>query len=600
MLRDHWLALCLLPSCLPLLVFAYLGTFSRIIADDYCFFGTGQDLGAWESVLHWRANWNGHYSNVFLHGLIAPVGTDAVRIFPALIILLWLFGFFFLAQRALSCAGVEKQRITIVVALAGALVSTTINASFWQQVIFWYASSVPYSLPYALLTIYAGLIWELVIRNEGQRLPKPLIAASALFCFLNAGFAALYMVVQLGIFTLAMPAALAFVPERARRHVMIIIGSGWLATIASLLVQLSAPGVAIRADAIAAKWGVPDRSLSSLLSRTAEELFAAAHAPELLAGILIMLALGMLLALTIRLRDQPLNRLPFRLSRAALVLGLGIQLLFLPLLWTYTSDLPQLLGRFSSGYASVIVVNASLILIFALLALAVHRINAMLLAQDGAWLIVPIATMLIVAMLFAMTQVRSIHWRASAYLFFTIQLLLLVLVPPPLPAAKSRRFAAFAVWAYVSAWAVTAPAVFASVHTLPVVPERVYTVPFAMSFLLNGLLWGVFLGFAIRRYKLSTLIGNYGLRLMQMLCLVLLLVISIGIAIGQAGHVPLLAGYAEEWDERHREIVTQLKMGEEAFVVKPLKTNLREFMRQNASGMPCSEDYFHAEVLVTD
>lgn len=599
--KDRWWTLAALLACLPLAVFAYLGTFSRLIYDDYCFFGTGLNLNPWENVLHWRAYQNGHYSNIFLHGLLAPVGAVAVRILPAVVILLWLFGLYFLARRAVSYAGIEKQRTAIAIALAGAVVSATINGSFWQQVIFWYTASVAYALPLALLTIYAGLMWELLIRPEERMPPLPLIAAGAAVCFLNAGFAAFHMVVQLGIFSLAIPSVLAFVPKRLHRPSITVIGSGWLATIASLFVQLSAPGVTLRAQAIAEKWGIPDRSLNTLLSRTAKELFLASQKPELLAGIVFVFALGMILALMLRLRDQPLSRAPFRLSRAPIMFGLCIQLLFIPLLWSHTSDMPQQLGRFSNGYMTVIIVNAILVLIFTVLVIGVHRVNSALARHAGSRIVIPCATLLVVVMLFVLTQFRSIHWQASSYIYFTIHLLLLVLawqLAVPLLAARSRRFAAFAAWAFASSWAASAPVALATVYTLPVVPERVL-IFLSFSLVLNGLIWGLFLGLAIRRLYTASPIEKLGHRFLLCSCLVIFSVIGMGIAAGQMRHAPLLSSFAGEWDARHHYIMAHRELGQ-PIVVDPLSSNLREFMRHNASDIPCADDYYRVDVVITN
>ncbi len=601
MLKDRWWTLAALPACLPLAVFAYLGTFSRLVYDDYCFFGTGLNLNPWENILHWRAYSNGHYSNIFLHGLLAPAGADAVRIMPAFLILLWLFGLFFLAHRALSYAGIEKQRIAMALVLAGTIVTATIHGSLWQQLIFWYTASVAYTLPLAVLTIYAGLMWELVIRRKEPRPPLPLIAAGAVVCFLNAGFAAFHMAVQLGIFSLAIPSALAFVPKRLRRPYITVIGSGWLATIASLFAQLSAPGVTLRAQYIAEKWGIPDRSLNTLLSRTAKELFLASQTPELLAGMVFVFALGMILALMLRFRDQPLSHAPFRLSRPALVFGLFIQLLFIPLLWTHTSDMPQLLGRFSSGYMTVIIANAVLVLIFTVLVIGVHRFNSALTRHAGSWIVFPCATLLVVVILFVLTQFRSIHWQASSYIYISIHQLLLVLawqLAVPLLAAQSRRFAAIAAWAYASSWAASAPVVLATVYTLPVVPERVL-IFLSFSLVLNGLIWGLFLGLAIRRLYTASPIEKRGLRLLLCCCLVLFSVIGIGIAAGQARHAPLLSSFAGEWDARHQYIMAHREIGQ-PIVVDPLSLNLREFMRHNASDIPCADDYYGVDVVITN
>lgn len=408
------------------------------------------------------------------------------------------------------------------------------------------------------------------------------------------------MVIQLGIFTLAIPAAFAFVPKRSRRPIVIVVATGWLATIASLFAQLSAPGVALRANKIAEKWGVPDRSITSLLTRTIEELFFAAQAPDLLAGIIFLLALGLFLSLKFRFRHQSLTGISFRLSRAPMLIGAGIQLLFVPLLWTHTSDMPQLLGRFSNGYATVIMANVSLLLVFALLAAGVTRINAQFVSQAGSWLVYPGLTLLIVAILFSPTQFRSIHWRASAYLFVTIQSLILLLawqLALPLPSAQSRRFAAFAALAYVSSWAVNAPVVFATVYTLPIVHERVLSF-LSFSLILNGLLWGLFLGYAISRYKLSSRLGKYGLRSLQSLCLVLVAAIGIGIAIGQARYFPLLSTYADEWDARHQYIIEQSKVDQRVIEVEPLSINSRAFMKHDAHAIPCSDEYYQADILV--
>lgn len=473
---------------------------------------------------------------------------------------------------------------------------------YWPQLIFWYAASVPYTLPLAVLTIFAGLMWDRVSRNQAKALPILMIAAGALICFVNAGLALFHMVVQLGILTLSIPALYAFVPKRTRGPYIIVAGAGWLATIASLIAQLTAPGVSIRAIAIAEKWGVPDRSVFTLLSRTATELLYASLEPELLASMILMIALGMILALKFHLGDLPSTHAPFRLSRTPLLFGLCIQLLFLPLLWTHTSDMPQLLGRFSSGFAIVVIANLILTLVFSLMALAASRFNKLLSTHYCTWLIYPIVTLLVVGVLFALTQYRSIHWRAYTYLFFTIQLLLLVLawqLSASLPSLQARKFAMLAALAYGSSWAVNAPVVFATVHTLPIVPERVLAF-LSFSLVTNALIWGVFLGFAIRRHYLVTPIGELALRFLQNLCLVALSVIGIGIAIGQVRHAPLLSTYATEWDARHASIVTKRDRGQRIVEVEPLSSNLSEFMKINANTLACSTDYYGVDARIVD
>ena len=56
----------------PLLLFAYLGQFSRLVADDYAYLGKALESGIWESMLFWREQWVGDYSGLLFMGVLAP------------------------------------------------------------------------------------------------------------------------------------------------------------------------------------------------------------------------------------------------------------------------------------------------------------------------------------------------------------------------------------------------------------------------------------------------------------------------------------------------------------------------------------------------
>ena len=55
-----WLGAVL--AAVPMLLFAYLGTFSRLMSDDYCIVANGKDLGAWETAVLYFNTWTGSYS----------------------------------------------------------------------------------------------------------------------------------------------------------------------------------------------------------------------------------------------------------------------------------------------------------------------------------------------------------------------------------------------------------------------------------------------------------------------------------------------------------------------------------------------------------
>ena len=80
----QWLIAAL--ALVPVVLYAYLGQFSRLMADDYCTVAFGLEKGAWDYMV-WKLNiWSGSYASWFFKGAIAPLDTLAPRITPAMII----------------------------------------------------------------------------------------------------------------------------------------------------------------------------------------------------------------------------------------------------------------------------------------------------------------------------------------------------------------------------------------------------------------------------------------------------------------------------------------------------------------------------------
>ena len=75
-----WLGLAV--ALLLLLLFAYLGHFSRLMSDDYCTLAVGRDLGPWQGMLHWFNTHSSSYTNFFLQGVLAPLDTAMPIITP--------------------------------------------------------------------------------------------------------------------------------------------------------------------------------------------------------------------------------------------------------------------------------------------------------------------------------------------------------------------------------------------------------------------------------------------------------------------------------------------------------------------------------------
>ena len=100
-----WLGLAV--ALLILLLFAYLGHFSRLMSDDYCAIAVGKELGAWQGMSYWFTSWAGSYTNFFFKSAIAPLDTLAPAVTPATIIGLWWLALAWLVANRAQTTGVQ-------------------------------------------------------------------------------------------------------------------------------------------------------------------------------------------------------------------------------------------------------------------------------------------------------------------------------------------------------------------------------------------------------------------------------------------------------------------------------------------------------------
>ena len=363
----QWLTAAL--ALAPVVFYAYLGQFSRMMSDDYCSIALSREMDAWDYMVHKLNTWSGSYANWFIKGAMAPLGSLAPRVMPTVIIILWMVGLAWLVFQILIYLKIDHSRRALSVAISASTVAAAIHAFYSPQSFYWYAASIPYALPLALLTIYLALVFWLAQR------PRPslwaVIAGGAL-CFITAGAAEMFAVFQAIFLTLCLLASFAFLRTSVRRTYALVFGVGWLATLLGLVIQLSSPGVYLRTASIAQAYGQSYREMSAILSETLSRIPGYIGHPQALAGLIMLMGVG-LLAMLICYKPQAALDVskPVKLVLPSLCLGLIVQLIFIPILWLHISDHPQLLGRFSVRYMTAIILN--IVFIFGFLALLWRR-----------------------------------------------------------------------------------------------------------------------------------------------------------------------------------------------------------------------------------
>ena len=593
-------------SLAPVLLFAWLGQFSRMMSDDYCQIGIAQGKGAWGYMIFKLDTWAGSYANWFFKGVMAPLDVLLPRITPAIIIVLWLAGLSWLVFQGLGYLKISGSRRALAVAVAALIVAASINAFYSPQSFYWYAASTHYTLPLALLAMYLALsLWT--ARRSGLSLLA--LIAGGLLCFISAGASEIFVAFQATLLTLCLLLIFAFLRSSVRRSYLRVFGVGWLATLGGLAIQLSSPGLAERAAVDAEQVGQSIRAIPTLLSETLGLTFEYIGHPQAFAGFVMLMAAGLLVMLV---KYKPPAALetskPVELAARSLWTGLIFQLLFIPLLWGHTSDHPQFFGRFSRGYMTVVILNFVFILGFLVLLWQRGRIHVQLQKHERGLLFFCNAMLLTAVLLFALTQFRSIHYRAATYLFTSSLVFLGIFFwqwTSRLPTSSARKFGFLALFSYAAALVCIAAMVGTALFGRGFVTARILA-PGAFLLVLSGLVWGVWIGCALKHCPPAPRLGQAWVKLLKLASLAIVLIIAMGIVLGQAALMPDFQRYAREWDARHQDIIARRNSGQTAIEVAPLTWDLADFaavvtLADDPANRCASHHYYGVELIgVTD
>ena len=486
-------------SMAPLALFAYLGQFSRFLSDDYMTTFIGNKLGPIGGMVYWYNNWAGGYTQRFLVSLIAPLDIVAARIMPFLSLSVWLVALVWMAHQSLTMLPVRKHANSISLGVSALLLAAIVNAYYSPQNLYWFTSSTAYILGLGLFTTYVALgVWVALRPLHGRPFRMALLASGTL-CFISAGAAEMHAVAQAIILLFL----LIFIVSRSRSilrtRLLYILGTGWLVTLCSILIQAISPGVANRsADAMTA-YGMPVRDPLYLFTETSAEFVKWIQHPEAFAGFVMLMALGCLVMSSCCPSQQESNTFrPIRITAIELLIPLAMHLMFLPLLWSHTSNAAAFFGRFSPSYFLVVLANMALVLGHLLLIWQRKSINLHLRRYDAATSAATTVFLFVLASAFVLifTHVVDIVDLAHLYLVSSALVMLALLGRKLLAAARApalRHLGVLALLLLFVACACLAGLAFVALYGQGYVISRILE-PVSGLIVLSGLIWGAFLG----------------------------------------------------------------------------------------------------------
>jgi len=242
-----------LASIVFLLAIAYLGTFTRYMADDYCESFMVTDDSILGAVLdrymngRWRAA--NRLSNLMFVGFFELLGKHNVEIIPPLMILLWTIGLIWLVYEIRKLARLSwPLYIDFFLGILLAFFSV-FEAPNRFQIFYWRSSMATHFVPLVLLNFMLAFLLSNIRSAQGQRKPAWVGFLFFFASFIIGGFSEPPVTVMVVGCGLSLFYIWYFVKHEDRRpafHLLAWIFSGALS---ALLVMAVSPAIAhLRGD----------------------------------------------------------------------------------------------------------------------------------------------------------------------------------------------------------------------------------------------------------------------------------------------------------------------------------------------------------------
>jgi len=228
---------------------AYLGSYTRFIADDYCSAYLGQRLGLLRYIWFWYLNWGGRFSAIAADMLLAWSKPQGIGFVTAAALVVWSVG---LAMTIYHLVGYDKpklQRWLISLVLGGIVVFILLLLTpNPPQSFYWYSAFRTHSLPIIVFTFYTAIYAFFKSRSFSKPAQWAWFTGSFALAFLNAGFSEAFTVMQ--ILSLSVFAGLEAIHKtRADQDNLKFLLAGLSGAALALAIMLSAPGNANRQEA---------------------------------------------------------------------------------------------------------------------------------------------------------------------------------------------------------------------------------------------------------------------------------------------------------------------------------------------------------------
>lgn len=242
-LIDFFLVVIIILLGVALLAHAYIGLFTRYMADDYCTAAAVQTEGLLNSQKSLYVGWSGRFSFNFSIGLLTLLGHQIVPFLPAVALGLLLVVLTWTIYRFGSNFSWRRPLLTSIL-LAELIIFVTVsdNRGGVYEALYWQTGMLTYWFPLILMVAYVGFVKQ-VEGATGRMRPVALyLLYGAALTFIAGGFNETYAVFQMCALFVAIGLSLW-----ARRFRLFpLLGAGLIGSVMATSIVSLAPGNNVR------------------------------------------------------------------------------------------------------------------------------------------------------------------------------------------------------------------------------------------------------------------------------------------------------------------------------------------------------------------
>jgi hypothetical protein len=237
--------LAILLLLFPLGTYAYIGQFSRYLADDYCTASTLRHLGFFGSQIDWYNNWSGRFSFTFLINATQAIGAGITPLLPLLLLIIWLIVLTLTINRVFRLMGRQIPLFWSLLIGEFIIYATLSSTPDIYQSLYWQTGAVTYTFPLILFTLFWGWVSSKSLDNPREKPGVIFLLASGLLAFLAGGFSETFVAMQTTALAVTF-LILLLIPGRDRKLHPALLAAGLVGSIAAMIIVVLAPGNSVR------------------------------------------------------------------------------------------------------------------------------------------------------------------------------------------------------------------------------------------------------------------------------------------------------------------------------------------------------------------